>query len=108
VKNIEKARIYTDKGYTSKQNREFLKEKKLKDGIMHKASKGKELNKWQKLKNKLISKKRFIVEQTFGTLKRKFDFSRATYMGIEKVKSQFYFKAMCFNLLKASKIIEIT
>lgn len=97
-------RIYTDKGYTSQKNRDLLKERKLKDGIMHK---GKKLKKWEKIKNKLISKKRFIVEQCFGTIKRRFNFNRASYIGQKKVEAQFYFKAMCFNMLKGCKMVEL-
>jgi transposase, IS5 family len=90
-----------DKGYSSSKNRELLKEKKIKDGIMHKAQKNKELTPRQKLINKLISKQRYIVEQGFGTLKRKFKFERASYMTKRKVQAQFTFKAICSNLLKA-------
>jgi transposase, IS5 family len=107
VDKYENKRIFADKGYASKGNREFLKEKKLKDGIMCKATKGKALNKWEKMKNKLISKKRYIVEQCFGTLKRKFNFNRSRYIGIIKVKAEFHFKSICFNLLKATNMIKI-
>ena len=107
IEKGNKTRVYADKGYASKKNREIIKEKKLKDGIMCKAQKGKKLGVWEKIKNKLISKKRYIVEQAFGTLKRKFNFNRASYMGNEKVEAQFYFKAMCFNLLKGCKMIEL-
>ena len=58
-------------------------------------------------KNKLISKRRFKVEQCFGTIKRKFNFSRASYLRTEKVEGQFYFKAMCFNLLKAVRKVKM-
>ena len=74
---------------------------------MYKNSKDKKLSKWQKIKNKLISKKRFIVEQRFGTIKRRFNFDRASHLGREKVEAQFYFKAMCFNLLKGCKMVEL-
>jgi len=74
---------------------------------MHKETKTKQLTKWEKLKNKLISKRRYIVEQGFGTLKRRFNFNRASSMGLAKVESQFYLKAMCFNLLKASNMVKI-
>lgn len=107
IQDYENKRIYTDKGYTSKDNRSLLKTKKLKDGIMCKASKGQELSKWGKLKNKLISKKRYIVEQCFGTLKRKFNFTRARYIGKMKVAAEFHLKAICFNLLKATNLVEI-
>lgn len=107
IEEMQGVRVYADKGYTSKENRLILKNKKLKDGIMHKEMKTKQLTKWQKLKNKLISKRRYIVEQGFGTLKRRFNFNRASYMGLAKVESQFYLKAMCFNLLKASNMVKI-
>jgi len=94
-------RLLGDKGYASAKNRELLKEKKIKDGIMHKAQKNKELTPRQKLINKLISKQRYIVEQGFGTLKRKFKFERASYTTKRKVQGQFTLKAICFNLLKA-------
>jgi len=74
---------------------------------MYKTSKNKKLSIWEKVKNKLISKKRYIVEQAFGTLKRKFNFNRASYIGNKKVEAQFYFKAMCFNLLKGCKMVEL-
>ncbi len=45
--------------------------------------------------------KRFRVEQCFGTLKRRFRCSRATYFERDKVESQLFMKALCYNLLKA-------
>ena len=44
---------------------------------------------------------RFRVEQCFGTLKRKFYFSRSSYMGLDKTWGQFIAKAIAFNLKKA-------
>ncbi len=95
-------RIYADKGYASGDNTMKVKQRGLKDGIMQKASRGHALTFWQKLRNKLISKKRFIVEQAFGTLKRMFEFTRSRYMSRVKVEAQMVWKAMCLNLLKAS------
>lgn len=100
-------RIYADKGYASKENREFLKKVGLKDGLMEKAVKGKELSSWRKMKNRLISKKRYIVEQGYGTLKRVFNFQRASYMGIEKVAGEAFRKVICFNLIKAVNKIKL-
>jgi transposase, IS5 family len=106
VKSIHKTRVYADKGYASVGNRNFLKENGFNDGIMHKAARNKPLNARQKAVNKFISKRRFIVEQCFGTIKRIFNFSRASYFTREKVETQFWLKATCFNLLKAvNKVI---
>ena len=100
------ARIYADKGYCSKENRSFLKRKSLKDGIMEKKVREKELTKRQKDKNRLISKKRYIVEQCNGTLKRILRFSRATYITTYKVEGQALLKAICFNLKKAVNSVQ--
>ena len=101
LENVKASRVLADKGYVSKANRNHLRACGMKDGIMHKAVKGTPLRYSQKLFNKLISKKRYIVEQGFGTLKRRFHFARASYMTRLKVEAQFRFKAICFNLLKA-------
>ena len=42
------------------------------------------------------------LEQSFGTLHRKFRYARAAYFGLIKVSAQSHLKAMCLNLLKAA------
>lgn len=95
------ARVYADKGYAFKEDRECLKEKKLKDGLMRKAVRGKPLTHWEKVRNKLISKERYIVEQSYGTLKRIFGAEQASYRGKRKTENQLVLKSICLNLLKA-------
>ena len=68
---------------------------------MYKAARGRPLTPWQRQANKVISKSRYIVEQGFGTLKRRFSFSRASYMTRAKVEAQLILKAIAFNLVKA-------
>jgi IS5 family transposase len=98
-------RVLADKGSSSKAHRQWLQENQLKGGIMHKAVRNKPLSSRQILANKLISKVRYRVEQFFGTLKRKFGMSRASYMGSDKVKAQMLMKGICANLLKAANKI---
>ena len=93
--------VVADKGYACKSNNELLQAKNIVSGIMHKAKKNKPLTKKQKKENKKISKLRYVVEQTFGTMKRKFQMTRASYFTCAKVHAQFLLKAMCCNLLKA-------
>ena len=107
IDTARSSRIYADKGFASKANRDILKERKLKDGLMEKAARNRSLSYWQKLKNRLISKRRFIVERTFGTLKRKFMLSRSSYCGERKVEAQLILKSICLNLLKAANAVEI-
>ena len=74
IKDVKEGRrVYGDKAYGFKENRDSLKAKNLKDGLMKKATRGKRLSNRGKIFNKLISKKRYMVEQSFGTLKRKFN-----------------------------------
>jgi IS5 family transposase len=98
---IDSREFSGDKGYDSKSNREFLRNRGIKTRLMYKKPKGKPMTKWQKRFNKAVSKRRFIVEQSFGTLKRRFKFNKASYFTTKKVNAQFTLKAICLNLLKA-------
>lgn len=106
LQHLRQEEIYTDKGYFSRLNEELLKSKNKKSRVMKKGCRGAPLSFWQKQFNKLVSKKRYIVEQCFGTLKRRFNLSRASYMTRLKVEGQLYFKSMCLNLLKAVRLCQ--
>jgi len=97
--------LLADKGYASKSNREFLKSKSIKDGIMFKAQKNSELTQEQKDKNKQISKLRYKVEAVFGTQKERFGFHYTRYFTTARVQAQAILKAICCNLLKACRMI---
>jgi IS5 family transposase len=99
---ISAKRIYADKGYSSAENRELLKNSGIKNGIMYSAKRNNPLSEMQKLFNRIVSKVRYRVEQAFGTLKRRFSFCRARYFGLEKVRGQCLLKCLAFNLLKAA------
>jgi IS5 family transposase len=101
VSDMETKRMYADKGYASAENREYLQKNGVKSAIMHVARRNKTLGYWQKVFNRLVSKVRFRVEQAFGTLKRRFSFTRARYFGLAKVQGQCLLKSIAFNLLKA-------
>jgi len=96
-----------DKGYDSRPNRQVLRKRGIKTRIMYKKPKGKPMTIWQKRFNKAVSKRRFRVEQTFGTLKRRFGFRKASYFTTKKVQAQFTLKAICLNLLKAVNKVQL-
>ena len=100
-------RFLADKAYASKANRKHLKDRKIKDGIMHKAVRNRPLRASQKRFNKFISKRRFRVEQVFGTAKRLFDMDRARYFSTIKTHAQLTMIAICMNLLKAANKIKL-
>lgn len=97
----KKSRVYGDKGFCSQSNRDALRKRNLKNGIMDKASRGRPLSARQKQRNRLISAVRGIVERGFGTLKRCYGQHRAKYLGVTKVEAAFLLAALAFNLRKA-------
>ena len=96
--------IFADKGYASKKNRQVLQDNNINDGIMNKATRNNPLSLQQKEKNREISKVRYIVEQSFGTMKRAYNFTRARYKGIEKVTAELYLIGMSLNIKKAVRL----
>ena len=93
--------VLADKGYCSRRNREMLKRRGFHDGIMERAARKRPLGKESKGRNRLISRLRYIVEQGFGTLKRRYSFDRARYLGQTKTDMEFHLNAMAFNIRKA-------
>ena len=94
--------VYADKDYDSEENRQHLEERWLQDGIMRKAHRNRPLSEAQTKRNRYLSKTRYVVEQSFGTLHRKFRYARSSYFGLIKVSAQSHLKAICLNLLKAA------
>ena len=103
----EKYSCYADKGYDSAENRQHLKEHRLLDGIMRKAHRNRPLTEVQTKRNRYLSKTHYVVEQSFGTLHRKFRYARAAYFGLCKVSAQSHLKEMCLNLLKAANRLSV-
>jgi IS5 family transposase len=95
------SRVYADKGYTSASNSKLLKEHQCKDGIMNRAYRNKPLTERERSRNKLISKKRYIVERVFGTLKQHYDMARASYLGTLKVQGELLLSSLAYNLKRA-------
>ena len=60
--------VLADKGYASKANRQYLKDRGMADLIQHKGAKGKPLLPILKKLNTAIGGLRFKVEQAFGTM----------------------------------------
>ena len=90
-------------GYDSEENRQHLEEHRLLDGIMRKAHRKHPLSEAQTKRNRYLSKTHYVIEQSFGTLHRKFRYARAAYFGLLKVSA-----AMCLNLLKAANRLSVS
>ena len=89
--------LKADKGYKSENNDKVVKEKKLRNHILHKAKKNKKLTRREIEFNKLISKTRYKVERTFGTIKKQFGGAIARYIGLDKMHIQHMMQAKVIN-----------
>jgi IS5 family transposase len=98
----EKA-IYADKGYENKRRRARLKAGGVKDRICHRSHKNqKQLPYWQTQRNKLIAKRRALVEQVFGTSRRVFGYARARSTRFAINLADVFRLATVFNLRRAA------
>jgi transposase, IS5 family len=98
-------KVYADKGYFGKNNREFLHLNKIADGIMTKAVRGTELTTFEKERNKDISKVRYIVEQYFGISHLHNNAFRARFTRLFKNAIDALFRQMAFNIRRGTKIL---
>lgn len=97
--------VMADKGYKSADNDLVLEKKKLKNRIMRKAKKNKVLSSHEIKFNNLISKVRYKIERTFGSIKRWFSGGVARYIGMDKMHSQHLLEAIAYNLYRSPGII---
>jgi len=101
----KKAKVKADKGYASVANRQALKDRALRDNIMYKATKNKALTYWQNKFNQIISKTRYKVERTAGSMKRWFGAATARYLGLAKTHTQHLMEALAYNLYRSPGIV---
>jgi len=102
---IEK--VYADKGYAGKPNRDFLALNKIADGIMRKDSTTAKLTEYEINRNKAISKVRYIVEQYFGISHLQDNAKRARFTDITKNKLDLWFHQTAFNISRGLKILKL-
>jgi IS5 family transposase len=105
TKNLIK-KVFADKGYFGKENRDFLHMNNIEDGIMRKATRNTELTQYEKERNKAISKVRYIVEQYFGIshLYHRAYRTRFTKMIINAIDGKL--RQLAFNLFRGTKVLK--
>lgn len=97
--------VKADKGYKSADNDEVIRRKKLKNHIMRKATKSKKLTELETKCNKLVSKIRYKIERTFGSIRSWFGGGTARYIGLDKMHTQHLMEAIAYNLYRSPRII---
>lgn len=99
-----KEEILADKGFKTPENDELLKQQNIKNRIMDKAYRNRPLSQRQIQRNKLISKYRYVVERTFGSIKRWFGGHVARYKGFIKTHAQHVLQAIAYNLKRSINV----
>lgn len=102
---IEK--VYADKGYAGKPNRDFLSLNNIDDGIMRKDSTTAKLTSYEKKRNKKISKVRYIVEQYFGLSHLHDGAYQARFTNIAKNKFDCWYRQTAYNISRGLKIMGV-
>ena len=102
---IEK--VFADKGYAGKPNRDFLSLNKIADGIMRKNSTTAKLTDYEIDRNKSISKVRYIVEQYFGISHLHDGAKRARFTDITKNKFDGWYRQAAYNIARGLKILRV-
>ena len=78
---------------------------KLKSRIMHKGTRGHEITERQQHINITMSKTRYKVERTFGSMHRWFGAGIARYVGLSKTHAQHIMESIVYNLYRTPGII---
>jgi IS5 family transposase len=100
-------KVYADKGYASKPNRDSLALNKIADGIMRRDSITAKLTAHEINRNKKISKVRYIVEQYFGLSHLHDGAKRARFTDITKNKFDAWYRQAAFNISRGLKILNL-
>ncbi|MHB8829622.1 MAG: IS5 family transposase [Syntrophales bacterium] len=98
-------KVYADKGYYGKPNREFLAMNNIEDGIMRKDTKSTKLTETEIERNKRLSKKRYIIEQYFGISHLHYGAFRARFPRMVKNAIDNFLRQMAFNLFRGDQIL---
>jgi len=97
--------VYADKGYDSAANRDVLVRMRLKSRIMHKGTRGRKITAREQRVNVVISKIRYRVERTFGSIHGWFRSGVARYVGLVKTHARHTMEAVAYNLYRSPGII---
>ena len=100
-------KVFADKGYAGKPNRDFLALNHIDDGIMRKNTTTAKLTDFEINRNKEISKVRYIVEQYFGLSHLHDGAKRARFTHIFKNDFDAWCRQAAFNISRGLKILKL-
>ena len=86
----EEKSVWADKGYVSAEREAAFSENGKVWGVMHKASKGDQLDPIDEEINRIIAKVRAKVEHPFRIIKRRFGHMKTRYRGLAKNRAHLF------------------
>jgi IS5 family transposase len=95
-------KVYADKGYCGKSNRDFLHLNEIGDGIMRKDQVNATLTPYEIQRNRMISKIRYKIEQYFGLTEKYQRAGRARFTTLVKEWWDHLCGAMAFNIKRVT------
>ena len=95
---------YADSAYKSEKHDQLLKNKNIQNQILQRAYRNKPLTEQQKQHNRFASQVRYVVERTFGVLKKYYGLGQARYNGIERNQARLTMICIAHNLKRAINI----
>ncbi len=100
-------KVYADKGYAGKPNRNFLAMNNIEDGIMRKDSTTAKLTDLEIERNKKLSKVRYIVEQYFGISHLHGGANRARFTTLVKNNFDCWYRQAAYKMARRVKILKV-
>ena len=100
----DETKVYADMAYTSKKNRKLLKDHGIKDGLLHKKPKRKELAEPLKVLNKINARTRAGIERTFAHLKTILGYRKARNKGWGKNQIHLDLLATAYKLKRSLRM----
>ena len=97
-------KVYADKGYCSWLNSQYLAALGIRDGILHKAARGRPLTASQTKVNKRNSRHRANIERKFAEAKERHGMGRLRYRGINRNFVQVVMTMVAMNLKRFLKL----
>jgi IS5 family transposase len=100
--------IYGDKAYDTKDNKAWLRKRKIRNRILKKGARHIKLSTWDKRRNREKGRVRGNIERIFGHLKKWQGYRRVRYLGLAKNQLELTLKAVAYNLKRLVKIVEMS
>lgn len=97
--------VLADKGYSSQENRDIIRQMGLKSRLQYKRNRGEQGSSWMSRYNKAVGLRRYKVERVFGSLKSWFKTGVARYVGRSKTHLQHVLEGIAYNLYRAPGLV---